>query len=206
MSDYSVRNAAITAGKFLKLIGFGTFSLIDNKVQVTAYDFACLTFNLSIGCLVFYLSLWYGAERLTKSSILVSLGVFITMNGGSLITIVSMVCVYIHRFRIWEVIVMFDVVIEKFKRIQVSPDFKRYMIIFGVFAIVSAFLIFLGLTIMAFWLGYSDKFGILIIYGYLSATFATSMGWTAMFHLAIYLRLRLLNDTIRHLILFILIA
>lgn len=197
MSEYSLQGLAIIAGKFLKLIGYGTFSLIDNKIQVTVFDFACLTFNVCIGCLVFYLSLWYGAERLSKSSVLLSLGVMITMNGGSFSTITSMICVFYNRHNIWKVVITLDDVTAKFRRIHVHSDFKRYMILFGIFAIISAFLIIIGLLLMAFWLDYSSKIGILIIYGYLSASFATSMGWTAMFHLAIYLRLRLLNQTIR---------
>lgn len=197
MSSYSVQASAIVASRFLKLIGYGTFSLIDNKVQVTVYDFACLTFNLSIGCLVFYLSFMYGAEQLARSSILLSLGVIITMNGSSFVAITSIICVFFHRHRIWKVIILLDIVIEKFGKIHVYPDFKRYMIAFAAFAIITAALIIFGLTGMAVWLGYSTRFGILLIYGYLSAAFATSMGWTAMFHLAIYLRLRLINETIR---------
>lgn len=197
MSEYSLQSSAIVAGKFLKLVGYGTFSLIDNKIQVTVFDFACLTFNVCIGCLVFYLSLWYGAERLSKGSVLLSLGIMITMNGGSFSTLTSMICVFYNRHNIWKVIVMFDDVTAKFRRIHVKPDFKQYMILFAIFAIISTLLIIIGLLVMAFWLGYSSRIFILLIYGYLSASFATSMGWTAMFHLAIYLRLRLLNQTIR---------
>lgn len=197
MSNYSVRSLSITAGKFLKLIGFGTFSLVDEKVKVTAFDFACFTFNISVGCLVFYLSLWYSGQQLNKSSVLLSIGIFITMNGGSLITIVSMASVFWHRNRIWKLLTMLDKVVEKFRTIKVFSDFTHYMIAFAVVATVSFAFIAIGLLAMFFFLEYRKKLGVLLIYGYLSATFATSMLWTAMFHLAIYIRLRLLNDTIR---------
>lgn len=197
MTSYSLQSSAIIAGKFLKLIGYGTFSLVENKIQVTVLDFVCLTFNVCVGGLVFYLSLFYSTSRFSQSSVLLALGVMITMNGGSLVTITSMIFVFYHRHRIWKTILMLDEVSAKFKRIQVHANFKRYMIIFAVMAVITALLIIIGLLLMAFRFGYSDKLGILIIYGYISSSFATSMGWTAMFHLAIYLRLRLLNDTIR---------
>lgn len=123
MSDYSLQKLAVIAGKFLKLIGYGTFSLIDSKIQVTVYDFTCLTFNVCIACLVFYFSLWYGAGHLSKTSILMSLGVAITMNGGSLVTIISLISVFHNRHRIWKVILMLDEVSVKFRKIQVRANF-----------------------------------------------------------------------------------
>lgn len=197
MSNYSIRTAAIQSGKFLKLIGFGTFSLIDDKIRVTTFDVACLTFNLAVAFLVFYLSLWYGTQRLSEKSILLSIGIIITMNGSSMVIIASIISVFCNRYRIWELINLLEDVMEKFQKVHARPNFTRYVIMFAAFAIISAMLIVIGLLVMIQWLGYSAKIGLLITYGYLSATFATSMGWTAMFYVGIYLRLQLVNDTIR---------
>jgi hypothetical protein len=192
MSNYSLRNR-----KYLKLFGYGTFSVINNEVHVTAFDLSCLIFNVVVGFLAFYLSLRIGLSRVDQDSILVSLGVIITMNAASFVSITSMIVVFYQRHKIWKFIIILDGVIEKFRKIQVFPDFKRYVIIYGIFAILSLVMILLGVLMMAIFLGYSDKVPLLLIYGYLSATFSMSMAWTTMFHLAIFLRLRLMNQTIR---------
>lgn len=197
MSEYSIRNYAVTTGNFLKFIGLATFSLRDEKVVVTPFDFACLVFNILIGFFVFHSSLVYGMERFANSSILLTIGVLLTMMSGSLVIIISMLCVFWHRHRIWKLVSMLDLALVKIKRIKVVADFKRYIVLFSVFAAVSVLLVLFGIIIMAGWLGYSDKIPVLLIYGYLSISFSASMGWSSMFHLAIYLRLNLINQTIR---------
>lgn len=198
MSNYSVRNFSIQLGKYLHFIGFATFSLENEKVHVTVYDFACLSFNISIGFLVFYLSLSYGVERFSKDSVLLALGVLITMMGGSLVSIVSMILIFHHREAIWETVLILDQVTAKFKKIHVHTDYyKRYVLLFVIFAIVSFVLIALGLAVMGIKLGYDQKLGVLVIFGYLTASFSASLGWSSMFHLAIYLRINTINITIR---------
>lgn len=197
MSNYSIRRFALGIGRYLRFIGFGTFSLKDEKIYVSVSDFACLSFNLSVAFLVLYLSFCYGVERLMNKSFLLFLGSIITMMGGSLVAIASIVFVFWHRYRIWKLILILDDIAEKFKKIPIQPNFKPFAILFAAFAIISILLIILGLFIMAQWLGYSDQLGILIVYGYLSASFSASMGWSSMFHLAIYLRLKTVNVVIR---------
>lgn len=197
MSTYSIRKFSLSAGKFLKLIGFATFSLVDEKVEVTAFDFACLVFNLLTGFFVFNLSLSYGIDRLTKYSLLLAMGVILTMMCGSIVSIASVISVFCNRFRIWKVVLVLDEVVDKFRRIHVYPNFRRYITIFSVFAALSMFFILLGLVIMATLLGYDKKVFVLIIYGYLSASFSAGMLWSSMFHLSIYLRVNMINKTIR---------
>lgn len=197
MSTYSIRKFSLSAGKFLKLIGFATFSLVDEKVEVTAFDFACLVFNLLTGFFVFNLSLSYGIDRLTKYSLLLAMGVILTMMCGSIVSIASVISVFCNRFRIWKVVLVLDEVVDKFRRIHVYPNFRRYSTIFSVFAALSMFFILLGLVIMATLLGYDKKVFVLIIYGYLSASFSAGMLWSSMFHLSIYLRVNMINKTIR---------
>lgn len=197
MSSYSLRNFATKLGKYLRYIGFATFSLENEKVHVSVHDFVCLSFNLSLGFLVFYLSLNYGIERLAKYSILLSLGVLITMMCGSLVSILSMIIVFQQRESIWEVVRILDQTIDKFRKIHVYPDFKRYIVIFICLAVVAACCIVFGIFAMGFWFGYSQKLGVLLIYGYLSTSFSASMGWSTMFHLSVYLRIKMINSTIR---------
>lgn len=177
MSSYSLRNSAITIGHFLRFIGFGTFSLRDGKVHVTVFDFTCLSFNVSIGFIMLYLSVTYGIGRLGNSSILLAMGVLLTMVCGSLVVIISTLMVFIQRYRIWDVITILDIVMDKFRKIHVYPNFKRYIVGFLLFLLFTAFLILLGLFIMAMFLGYSNRLNVLFIYGYLSASFAAGMGW-----------------------------
>lgn len=197
MSDYSIRNYAIRTGSFLKFIGLATFSLKDEKVVVTPFDFACLVFNILIGFFVFHSSLVYGIDRFSNYSILLAIGVFLTMMSSSLVNIISMICVFWHRHRIWKLVTMLDLALVKIKRIKVIADFKRYIVMYSIFAVVTVLLVGFGMFMMTIWLGYSDKIVVLLTYGYLSITFSASMGWSSMFHLSIYLRLNLINQTIR---------
>lgn len=197
MSEYSIRNFAVTTGNFLKFIGLATFSLRDDKVVVTPFDVACLVFNVLIGFFVFHFSLIFGIERFANSSILLTIGVLLTMVSGSVVIIISKICVFWHRHRIWKLVSMLERALVKIKRIKVVADFKRYIVMFSVFAMVTVFLVLFGIIIMAGWLGYSNKIQVLLIYGYLSISFSASMGWSSMFHLGIYLRLNLINQTIR---------
>lgn len=111
-------------------------------------------------------------------------------------SVTSTVSIFYHRHRIWKVVTMLDIVVEKFRGIQIYPNFKRYMIINAGFAVMSLVFIFVGLLFMAVWLGFSEKVGILMICGYLSSSYSTSMAWKSMFHQAIFLRLQLINDTV----------
>lgn len=197
MSDYSIRNYAVKTGDFLKFIGLATFSLRDEKVVVTPFDFACLVFNILIGFFVFHSSLVYGIDRFANYSILLAIGVLLTMMSGSVVIIISIFCVFWHRHRIWKLVTMLDLALVKIKRIKVVADFKRYIVMFAIFAAITVLFVAFGLFIMAVWLGYSDKVVVLLIYGYLSISFSASMGWSSMFHLSIYLRLNLINQTIR---------
>lgn len=199
MSDYSLRRAAIKTGRYLKLFGFGTFSVHDgsNKAHVTVFDFACLSFNLTIGFLVFYLSLTFGLERLSQYSILIAIGVVTTMVSGSLVTIISMLVVFWNRQLILDTVIILEDVLIKFKKINIRQNLGKHFIWFILFACAAVSCIIIGLVVMAIRLGYSSKVGILITYGYLSANFGASMGWSAMFHVAIYSRLKLLNETIK---------
>lgn len=197
MSNYSLRKAAISAGQYLRFIVFGTFSVRDDEVYVSVSDVAYLSFNLTIGFLVFYLSLTYGIERLANYSIIIAIGVCLTMVSSSLVTILSMLIVFSNRKRIWSVIVILDEVMVKFKKVNVYPNFRRHIMLFGIVACIGIGCIVLGLLWMAFYLGYSSKIEILISYAYLSTNFGASMGWSSMFHVAIYSRLKLMNETIR---------
>ena len=197
MSDYSIRTAAIVTGKFLRFIGYATFSQKDNKIVVTPFDFACLTFNLIIGFFLFYLSLRFGIELFSSYSILLAMGIFVTMMCGSVVIIIAMIFAFLHRQRIWKVILVLENAMEKFRMVHVNPNFKRYVMVFALTAALSVFLIIFGLIIMIIWLDYHKKLLILVVYGYLSASFAASMGWSSIFHLGIYLRLNLINQTIR---------
>lgn len=196
MSNYSIRRFATVFGRYLRLVGYGTFSVKNEKVHVTLCDFACLSINIFIGVFVLYLSLTYGLVW-EKFSILLTLGVLTTTVCGSAISIISMVLAFYHREMLWELITSLDIVIEKFKKIQVYPDFKRFVVLFIFFAVLSICIIVSGLVVMDVWLGYDNKRGALLVYGYLSASFAASLGWSSMFHLAIYSRLNLTNKTIR---------
>lgn len=198
-SNYSIVEFSLLVKRYIRFIGLGTFSVKNNKVYVDAFDLFCLFSNLAFGCFVFYLSLNYGLYRLTNFSILLSLGVFITMMFGSVVSIVAMISIFFNRYRIWEVISILETVILKFRDIGVPPNFKRYVIIFSIFGSVSLLLVILGLIIMAVFFGYSEKPEVLIVFGYLSASFSAMLGWSSMFHLAIYLRLNLINETIRYL-------
>jgi len=197
MPKHSVARFAIVASRFLKLVGYGTFSMVDGRVRVKAFDMLCLLLNLSAGVVMFYIAYQYTIHRLPESSALVNLGIILTMNGSSAITIISMFCVFHRREQIWELVLLLDVVSSRFERIKVDPDFRLYMIVFGVGALLFLLLIILGLSLMFFCLGYSNKIGILIMYAYVSTNFSASMGWIAMFFLAVFVRLRLMNRTIR---------
>lgn len=197
MSSYSLREGAFKVSKFLKLVGYGTFSVVNNKVYVTAFDFACFVFNILIGSFVLYLSLQYSFNGLSKVSILISIGVIITMNGGAIASLTSTITVFCQRKRVWKVLTALDVTIDKFREIHVYPNFRGFFLFYAAFASTIMITILVGLAIMATWLGYAEKLGILLIYGYLSTTYSMLMAWTAMFHLAIFLRLRLVNETIR---------
>lgn len=197
MSNYSIRVFALGFKKYLRLIGFGTFSIRNDKVHVTFWDCSCLSFNILLGFFVFYLSLEHGLQRLEDYSLLLALGVLITMMCGSAVTILSMVLVCYHREVVWELITSLDIAIEKFKKIQVFPDFKRYVMIFVFFAVLSVILISIGLIIMGLLEHSVFKPGAFLTYGYLSTSLAASLGWSSMFHLSIYLRLYLINKTIR---------
>lgn len=201
MSNYSVRTASIALGRYIKIFGYGTFSLRDDIVTVTVFDFLCLSFNLTIGFLVFYLSMCYGVERLSQVSILLAIGIVITMVSASLVSITSMLIVFWNRHRIWEIVVILDNVMTKFIQINVRRSFSRHFTVIAIFALVSISCVIFGLLVMFFWLGYSSKIGILIVYGYLSINFAVSMGWSALFHVAIYSRLKLVNELISDLFL-----
>lgn len=199
MSDYSVRKAAIKTGSYLKLFGFGTFSAYDgsNTAYVSGFDFTCLSLNLMIGSLVFYLSLSYGLERLSQYSILLALGIVTTMVSGSLVTIISMLIVFWNRQRIFDIIIILEDIMTKFRRINIRPNFGRQFKVLALFACTAVLCIIFGLVVMAVWLGYSSRIEMLVIYGYLSANFGASMGWSATLYVAIYGRLKLLNETIR---------
>ena len=196
-SNYSLRKFSLIVKHFIRLIGFGTFSVKNDKVYITISDLVWLVFNILFASFVFYLSLTLGLEQNSKSSKLLALGIVITMTCGSLVSITSMICVFFNRHRIWEVIVTLDDLILKFRTIHVYPNFKRYIIMFAIFTLISIFLIALGVIVMAIFFGYYTKPGYLVIYGYLSTSFSSMMGWSSMFHLAIYLRLNLINQTIR---------
>lgn len=195
-SNYSIRQFSILIQKFIKFIGFGTFSVKNDKAYVTVFDFAFLIFNLLLASFVFYLSLTYGIERLSKRSTLLALGVIITMMCGSLVAIISMICVFCNRHRIWEVVVTLDTVISKFRKIHVYRIFKPYAML-ATFGVVTVILILLGLLFMATVSGYYNKLIYLVIYGYLSTSFSVMIGWSSLIHLAIYNRLNLINQTIR---------
>lgn len=197
MSEYSIRNYSLIIGKVLKFIGFATFSLRNEKLCVTRLDFACITFNLIIGLIMFHMSLRFGIDRLANSSVLLAIGALLTMVSGSLVSIISIVSVFCHRHRIWKIINILDDTMKKFRKIKINQNFSIYIMIYGVFMVVSVLLIVLGLTVMYVWLGYNGKIAILSVYGYLSTSFSACMGWSSMFYLAIYLRLKLLNNAIR---------
>lgn len=195
-SNYSIREFALLVKKVLRFIGLGTFSVKNDKVHVTAFDLLCLFANIFFGFFVLYLSFSTGFYLQSNVKIL-ALGRIITMICGSIVTLISIVCVFCNRHRIWDVILILEDVMVKFRRIQVYPNFKRYIIMYITFAVISAFLIVLGLVIMFILLGYETKLDVLVIFGYLSASFAAMMGWSSMFHLSIYLRLNLINQTIK---------
>lgn len=116
---------------------------------------------------------------------------------GSLVSIFSMICVFVNRHRIWEIVVMLEDAMKKFRKIQVRPDFKRNAIKFAILSFVSIFMVILGLILMAMLFGYNKKPIYLVVYGYLSASFSVMLGWSSMVHLSIYLRLNLINKTIK---------
>jgi hypothetical protein len=199
MSSRSVRGFASTAKVFLRFIGYATFSVNrDEKVFVSVFDAICLLSNLFAAAFVLFLAFNYGFRRLvSSSSVLLFLGSTITMVGSSLVSITSMILVFCHRFRIWKLIVLLDSVIDEFKKIHVQPMFTRKIIFFITMAAITFSLVIVGLLIMYFGLGYSEKLGILVVFGYLSMSFSASMGWSTMFYTAIYMRLNLINEAIR---------
>lgn len=197
MSSYSIRNYAHVTGKYLKFFGLATFSLRNEEVVVTPLDIACLSFNLVIGFFVLHLSLAYGIDQLAKSSVLLAIGILLTLVSGSVVILISMVCFFWHRHRIWTIVKLLDGALEKFKKIQVFADFKQYVVMFAVFFIISIVLVIVGIFVMAMWLGYSEKASVLTVFFYISIIFSVAMGWSLMLYLAIYLRLNLINQTIR---------
>lgn len=197
MSNYSIRNFAQTTGRYLKFLGLSTFTLRNEKILVTPFDITCLSFNLILGFYVFHLSLAHGVDQLTKSSVLLATGTLLTTTSGSVVILVSMVSVFCHRHRIWRIVLLLDGALEKFKRIHVVADFKHYIVMYVVFSVMAIVLVFAGIFVMAVWLGYSEKPAVLFIFFYLSIIFSASMGWSALFPLAIYIRLNLINQTIR---------
>jgi hypothetical protein len=203
MSNYTVRDQAVIAGKFLRVFGFGTFSLGNNgnykKVVVKPIDYIFFIGNVLIASILCITSLKYYSSQL-KYSKLVVMGALTATSGGSMVTLIGMIRVFLYRQKIWDLILKIDEISEKFERINVGVNFRGNFVTFILSLMAYLLYIGIGLLLMFFKWGFENRpYGILI-YGYLATSFSFSMMWTTMFHVAIYLRLKLINKTIKALI------
>lgn len=200
MSEHSVKRGAKKIVRIVRIFGYGTFSFRDhnNEIYVSVLDIFWLSLNIFTAALVFCISCQYGMFQLTTvKSILMNLGMSLTVRASSAITLISIISFFVHRKKIWRVVILFDQVDCRFRKINVDPNFITIRKRFSICVLGFLALFVIGVSFMAFGLGYTNKFGVLVIYAYESANFATAMGWTAIFHFAIYVRLRLANKTLR---------
>lgn len=202
MSSYSVIEQAKTAAKFLKIFGFGTFTLTEGeikKVVVSPFDYYFLIKNIFICFLIAYLTVRFDGTNF-QSSKLVVLGALTAKLGGSFTTLTSILRVFMNRHKICNCIVKIDEISVKFHRVNVEVNFRRTFLFFIVS--LNSFLVYilLGLFLMYFLWGYDEHPTEVLVFGYLSSSFSFSMMWTTMFHISIFLRLKLINTTIETMI------
>jgi hypothetical protein len=198
MSSYTVREYAIIVGKFLRVFGFATFSLKESgdskKAVVKPADYFFFISNVLLACILSVLSFkYYSSMNISK---LVKMGALTATTGSSLVTLIGMIKIFINRQEILNLILKIDEISEQFKKINVKINFRRNSMVLISSLIVYLIYIGFGLLLMFFKWGFEQRpFGILI-YGYLSTCFSFSMMWTTMFHVAIFLRLNLINKSI----------
>jgi hypothetical protein len=198
MSDNLVLKNGIKIGKCIKVFGFATFSINsfdDEKVHVTRTDALLLVGNLVIAFFMFYVTAIYGIENLAEKSILKYVAFFVALSASS-VCIISLICVFFFRNKIWNLLKTLNGINESFKKINVDANQKNYnkLIIYGIGFFVC--MIFGGIFLMAYLLDYMRKPGILFHIAYLSFSFSLSMAWIILFHLAVFRRFLLLNQSI----------
>lgn len=110
--------------------------------------------------------------------------------------LIGMITVFINRQKIWNLILNIDEISERFEAIDVKIDFRRNSMAFILSLVAFMMYIGIGLLLMYFKWGFERSPYRIVIYGYLSTSFSFSMMWTTMFHVAIYLRLKMINKSI----------
>lgn len=196
ISNVSVFNISWSTSKVLKIFGYATFSLKNlesQEIHVTFYDFLLLSINLLIACGMTYKAMLYDPVYIHEKTIMTFVGKF-TMTSAGVVCIISMICCFAFRHKIWKIVNILQGIDDRFKEIKVQTEFKNARRIYGIalFSLI-AFILF-GAYIMIFKLNYGKKLQIVAHFVYLSTSYSFCMMWMILFNSAIYRRFKIMNE------------
>jgi hypothetical protein len=185
--------------KILRICGYATFSvhsIDDHRVFVSKADFFFFSANLAIACFVLFLSMTY--KPLSSSDVKIMAYVIkFVMNAASFICIVSLLCVFAFRNKIWQLVRLIDSMHALFASIGVDINVKNFKLLFASVMAVYGTCQAVGLFIMAYFLGYYKKPTILVLFAYLSVSYSANNSWIMMFQFAIIRRFKAMNGELR---------
>lgn len=101
---------------FLKVLGFRSISIVDGKSVTKPTDVLYLIASISLGVLICYLSLIYKDAFATSKSDIANYGNFITHIASIVVSISTMISVFIFRHRLWSVMMKLSLIEDKVNR------------------------------------------------------------------------------------------
>jgi hypothetical protein len=194
------RYNTVRFGKFMRWIGFATFSvknINDEKVHVTKTDFMLLLANLSISVFMILISFYFALNTtIGEGRTLLHYVTSFVMTSASLVCFVSIITVFCFRNKVWRFVVTLDEINTIFEKIGINVVIKNFGTLVTSCIVFCVSLIITGLLLMVS-LEYDKKPLLLIFFAYSSYSYSTIMVWMILFHMAIFRRFRFLNDALR---------
>ncbi|KAL7018569.1 hypothetical protein ACKWTF_010810 [Chironomus riparius] len=198
MSSASVLDIAWTASSILKMFGYATFSLKKNnnkEIIVTYKDILLFVINLSMGFYMTYRASIYIPDYVTEKTLMTYVGKF-TMVSGGIICIISMICCFAFRNKVWKLINLIQGIDIKFHQANINTEFKQAKKVYGGYFIILMLFIAVGAFIMLFQFNYYKKPIVAVHFVYLITSFCFCMLWMKLFHVALYRRFKIMNNVL----------
>lgn len=147
-NNFTVNSAIFTLIIF-KILGFNSFTVIDRKSVTKPMDLVYLVASISLGALTIYKSIQHRNVLATSDSEIVNFGNFAAFIASLLISIISMVHLFVLRHKVWKIVLIFIEMDDKLGTIGVVEDYKRSTIIV-VSTIFSILVVFVFISIAAY--------------------------------------------------------
>ena len=198
MSRTSVLDIAWTASSILKIFGYATFSLKKNsnkEITVTFKDILLLVFNLSTAIYMTYRASIYIPDYVTEKTLMTYVGKF-TMVSGGIICIISMICCFTFRNKVWKLINIIEGIDIKFHEANISTEFKQAKKVYGGYFIILMLFIAVGAFMMLYHFNYYKKPIVAVHFVYLVTSFCFCMLWMKLFHVSLYRRFKIMNSVL----------